>query len=41
MSRLKDLPYGQLVVEWQGDEQALRDAYAYLLDAGIEVEEIN
>lgn len=41
VSRLKDLPYGQLVVEWQGDEQALRDAYAYLLDAGIEVEEIN
>ena len=41
VARLKDLPYGQLVVEWQGGEQALRDAQVYLREAGIEVEEIN
>lgn len=41
VSRLKNLPYGQLVVEWQGDEESLTHARDYLREVGVEVEEIN
>lgn len=41
VSRLKEIPYGQLVVEWRGEDQALADARQYLIDQHVSIEEIH
>ncbi|WP_040952110.1 methionine ABC transporter ATP-binding protein [Gorillibacterium massiliense] len=38
ISRLKDIPYGQMVVELEGEEPQIAKAVSYLRESGVEVE---